>query len=135
MQQFSQHIIDQLESKGLFLFRQDRFFRWVAKPVGIPGNCIEGRIREPIVEFEEVDGEFAPKKEQFKTDAPALSILIEPNGFRVQVWNWVPGPGPGDFDTLVETEEEACALIINYFFEENEHFEAYRQYHMNNDNT
>jgi hypothetical protein len=81
--------------------------------------------------LELINDELVSKKDQFKSDAPMLSIHIEKDEYRVRVWQWVPGPGPGDFDIGVNTEEEACQLAINYFFEKNEHFEAYKNYLLN----
>ena len=128
----TQKTIDKLESKGLVLFGKKRDLIMVCKPLTTQGNCIKGRISTPICEFEEVNGKFVLKEDQFETDAPVLGIFIEKNGYRVQVWQWVPGPGPGDFQLIVSSEEEAFEATINYFFEQNEHFQAYRKYHLEN---
>ena len=128
----SQHTIDKLESKGLVLFGKERDLIMVCKPITTIGNCIEWKITSPIVEFELNDNDLIPKKNQFKTDAPVLGIFIEEKGFKVQVWQWVPGPGPGDFETFVTSEEEVYEHTINYFFEDNTYFEAYRNYEIKN---
>lgn len=132
MRKLSQNIIDQLESKGLVLFGKKRDLVMVGKPLTTNGNCIEGKIWNPINEFEAIEGELTLKENLFVTDAPILGIFIEEDGFKVQVWQWVPGPGPGDFEISVTTEDEVYAHTVNYFFEKNEHFESYRKYCLEN---
>jgi hypothetical protein len=135
MQKLSQNIIDRLESKGLVLFGKERDMVMVCKPVTTKGNCIEGKLWKPINEFEAVEGELTLKANQFETNAPVLGIYVEENGFKVQVWQWVPGPGPGDFEVVVSTEEEVYIHTINYFFEKNEHFDAFKKYHLENSDS
>lgn len=130
MKKLSEKIIDELESKGLVLFGKERMLIQVGKPSTTKGNCIEGKKWNPICEFEPIENELIPKKEQFETDAPILGIFIEENGYKVQVWQWVPGPGPGDFEIVLDNEEQVLVATLNYFFEKNDYFEAFRKYHL-----
>ena len=134
MKTLTQKTIDKIESKGLVLFGKKRDLVMVSKPLSTIGNCIEWKITKPFVELENIENELVPKKEQFETDAPVLGVFIEPTGFRIEVWQWVPGPGPGDFEKLVSSEEEVYENIVNYFFENNEYFEAYKEYELKNKN-
>ena len=102
----------------------------VGKPVKTKGNCIVGKRWKPISEFEPNEKELIPKENQFETDAPILGIFIEDSGYKVQVWQWVPGPG--DFELSVSTESEVLFHTIRYFFEQNEYFEAFQKYHLKN---
>lgn len=127
----SKNTIEKLEAKGLKVFGKERTLLMVCKPLNVVGNCIENQISTPIHEMEQVNGEYVSKEKQFETDAPVLSIHIEEEEFRVMVWQWVPGPGPGDFEVVVRSEGEAFKIAVNYFFEKNEHFEAYRNWKRN----
>lgn len=132
MKQLSQNIINQLESKGLVLFIKNDLVM-VGKPMTTNGNCIEGKIWKPIHQFESIEGKLTEKENQFETNAPILGIFIEENGFKVQVWQWVPGPGPGDFELFVTNEDDVYAHTVHYFFEKNEHFEALKKYYLKKD--
>ena len=44
-------------------------------------------------------------------------------------WDWVPGPGPGDFEKTFFNEDEVVAFIVSYYFGKNEFFEARKKYH------
>ncbi|WNJ17883.1 hypothetical protein [Pontibacter sp. G13] len=60
--------------------------------------------------------------EEVHSDCPHVSISKEVEGFCVSVWDWVPGPGPGDFEIRVASEEEAVELAWDYFFGKNPYF-------------
>jgi hypothetical protein len=64
------------------------------------------------------------------SDCPIISTMENREGkpFRVMCWNWVPGPGPGDFEKFFDTEEEALDCVLWYLFEENEYFNARKTY-------
>lgn len=102
----------------------------VGKPITTIGNCIEGTCLTPVNEFELIGEKLVLKEKQFETDAPMVGVFIQKDTYKVQVWQWIPGPGPGDFELEFHSEEAACSLVINYFFEMNEHFEAYKNYEL-----
>lgn len=126
--------INEIEEQGLVVFGKHRDVVMVSKPLTTSGNCIEGKVSTPICELEMIDGELLPKDPPFETDAPVLSILSENNEYAVEVWQWVPGPGPGDFHIAVSSESEAIAFVKHYFFEDNEHFLAYKKHCEENPN-
>lgn len=132
MKELSQNMINQLESKGLVLFIKNGLVM-VGKPTSTDGNCIEGKVSKPVTTLVSIEGEYTLRENDFETNAPILGIFIEENGFKVQVWQWVPGPGPGDFEKFVTNEDEVFAHTVNYFFEKNEHFEALKKYYLKED--
>lgn len=134
MQKLSEETINILESKGLTLFGKTSESISVGKPISVAGNCIEWDIRKPFIEYVEVEGNYQAVQGPFATDAPILGIWIEKSGFRVSVWQWTPGPGPGDFDEKLNSEEEVVELVLDYFFGNNKYFNAYRKWMIDNKN-
>lgn len=124
----SQYASEILESKGLKLFQRTNDHILVAKPISTPGNHISSKKSQPFTRLEEIEGKWEIMQDPFETNAPILGMSREEDKINVSVWQWVPGPGPGDFSICVNSEEEAISLVLNYFFENNQYFEAYSQY-------
>lgn len=91
------------------------------KPVGAGGNSINGWLSSPVISF--TDQSFTHSEEE-RSDCPLLQLQYNAGTFSVICWNWVPGPGPGDFELEFGTEQDAVDYVLNYFFGENEYFEA-----------
>lgn len=57
------------------------------------------------------------------THMPSPKLWGETGNWNISVWEWVPGPGPGDFTKKHMSLEEALESILSYFFDPNdEHF-------------
>ena len=54
------------------------------------------------------------------TRMPTLT-LCEAGDWNISVWEWVPGPGPGDFTKKLASLDEVLANILSYFFDPNDH--------------
>ena len=93
----------------------------VIKPSSINGNCL------PDYEawYNDHDG-----KEKM-SDAPRIVIYPRSELWHVTVSDYVPGPGPGDFDIHFNSEEEAVDNILNYYFRYNKYFNEYYEASIN----
>ena len=118
--------IHKLRESGLFIDDEPDFVEdhvafpngyIVIKPSSVKGNSL------PDYEawYDDHDGKEKP------SDAPRIVIYPKSNLWHVAVSEYVPGPGPGDFDNDFQSEVEAVENILNYFFGKNEHFkESYK---------
>jgi hypothetical protein len=77
--------------------------RTIGKPESVRGNSVMGWRAGwglgPIV-----------------LDAPAVCLCWRGGRWVVEVSEWVPGPGPGDFTREFDTPEEAVSDILDYYF-------------------
>ena len=95
----------------------------ISKKFGTPGNNLPTPIRGlPLVNIE------TNETTVDEVGCPEICFWLDKNKYELLCWNWVPGPGPGDFHLQFDTEDEAMDFIIAYYFEKNEYFEARRQY-------
>ena len=70
------------------------------------------------------DGEVYTRDDQGHdqiTRMPALKLWGEAGNWNISVWEWVPGPGPGDFTNKLRSLDDALAKIMSYFFDPNDH--------------
>lgn len=110
-----------LEDLGLIIWETDnRCF--IYKKTGVPGNCLPRLLLFPLVDVE------TSVTTELESDCPTILFWLSENNYEVICWNWVPGPGPGDFELGFTSEESAIEFIISYYFEKNEYFEARRLY-------
>lgn len=86
----------------------------VIKPTSTPGNGVPG-WEGWFNNYRGVDA---------VTDAPGIYVWYKGGTWRYAVLNFVPGPGPGDFQRSVANEAELLARIGEYFFSPNADFEA-----------
>lgn len=56
------------------------------------------------------------------SDAPSVTVWFAKGAWAVEVHEWVPGPGPGDFRHMFQTEEDVVQGVIFYFFGESPEF-------------
>ncbi len=96
------------------------------KKRGSAGNVIPNWESGAIVKM---DNQFNVI-EEITSDCPKVSIQFENDHFLVSVWDWVPGPGPGDFELKFDTEEEAVDMAFQYFFTKNKYFEERLNYQL-----
>ena len=62
------------------------------------------------------------------TDVPSPVIYAKVDGsWSVKVWEYRPGPGPGDFDMEFPSESAAVDDVIRYFFDDHPKFLEYKQ--------
>lgn len=98
----------------------------LSKKIGAKGNLIPNFKGAPVIIY---DKEMNVQEEVF-SDCPKVSMKLEDNKFIVSVWDWVPGPGPGDFELSFDNEEEAVREARNYFFGESKYFKKRLEYHL-----
>lgn len=103
---------------GLQLVGEEEDFILV-KELGIGGNQIPNYFSMPILHLnEELEVE-----QELISDCPIMSVKCTDKAIELSCWEWIPGPGPGDFDLSFTDEEEAIAFIRSYYFGENSYFE------------
>lgn len=86
----------------------------VIKPTSTPGNHISG--------WEAWFTNYRGIEEQ--SDAPSVTVYFKDRVWQYEVWECVPGPGPGDFRRCVSDERDLIEGLKEYFFAENTDFEA-----------
>ena len=122
----SKENIDKLSSKGLKISNGTNRIS-IIKPKGLFGNSLpENNQSKIIIHFGE---------EEMFSDCPIMRVNKTDNKFTASCWDWAPGPGPGDFAKDFVTEDELVSFIINYYFEENEYFEARKRYTIQSRNS
>ncbi len=58
------------------------------------------------------------------TDAPVPTVWNASDRWNVSVWDWTPGPGPGDFVRQFADEDAVIDFIVQYFFGTTPEFSA-----------
>lgn len=51
-----------------------------------------------------------------RVDDAEIGLCVHGQGYKVERWDYVPGPGPEDFCVTVPTLDEALLVCWNYFF-------------------
>lgn len=54
------------------------------------------------------------------TRMPSLKLWGEAASWNICVWEWVPGPGPGDFTRMHMSLDDVLKNILSYFFDPND---------------
>lgn len=114
-----------LEESGVRIFNYSDMVI-LSKKIGSKGNSIPNFKTSPIVSF---DKNLFVEEEVF-SDCPKVSIRLINDEYVVSVWDWVPGPGPGDFELTFSNEELAIEEVWNYFFGDNHYFRKRLEYHI-----
>ena len=86
----------------------------VIKPAAAGGNSIPGNISH----FTDIKGT------ESHSDMPGIKLYKKNLNWKISVHEYAPGPGPGDFDLVCGTEDQAVNEILHYFFDQNEWVEA-----------
>jgi hypothetical protein len=55
-----------------------------------------------------------------KTFMPTLTLWGEAGRWNIRVWEWTPGPGPGDFTKTLTSLDDVLEGILSYFFDPND---------------
>lgn len=113
----SQQHLDWLQSNSVRVFIYPDMLLLSKKP-GTEGNVLPGYKSSPVV----VTDEKMNVIENVYSDCPHVSVRLNNNNFIVSVWDWVPGPGPGDFETVFTKEDAAMEEVKSYFFGNNSNF-------------
>jgi hypothetical protein len=75
----------------------------IAKPTAIPGNARQVNI-----------GSWGA--ENIPIDAPSADIYLWNQQWVFEVSEYIPGPGPGDFQRFFDTLDEAIDAVLDYYF-------------------
>lgn len=75
----------------------------IAKPQSTPGNTRKNY-------------EVFLRSKQILCDAPCANLYPSNGKWIFEVWEWVPGPGPGDFQQSFTSITECVAPILEYYF-------------------
>ncbi|SRR5260370_23964306 len=49
-------------------------------------------------------------------DAPKGYLRWNAEGWSFRIWEWIPGPGPGEFERIYPTLEAAVQAVLEYYF-------------------
>ena len=84
------------------------------RPTMMPGNRREG-YKQTLIGLK---GENLDVTEVL--DAPLGGLFRLPNenggGWAFRIWDWCPGPGPGDFEIRYPSLEEGVDAVLEYYF-------------------
>jgi len=75
----------------------------IAKPKSIRGNS--------RVNYETLFGQ-----KDIICDAPCIQFYPKAEKWLVEVWEYMPGPGPGDFQEPFSSFDSAVSFILDYYF-------------------
>ncbi|MCL9805477.1 hypothetical protein NAT51_08085 [Flavobacterium amniphilum] len=118
-----------LEKSGIVVLENDNRCM-LLKKTGINGNRLPNYRSIPIATLDE-NGEIT---EGLTSDCPVMNLWYNKDHFLLSCWNWVPGPGPGDFEKEFTDQDELVKFIISYYFGSNEYFEARKKYEEGREN-
>ncbi|MBV6626549.1 MAG: hypothetical protein KI793_27040 [Rivularia sp. (in: Bacteria)] len=106
--------IDQLKNAGLFVepvgeigpFANGYF---IAKLKETPGNT-----REDCESF--IDIKVGDTVKEIPSDAPISHLFPKNYKWIFRIWEYMPGPGPGDFEEEFALIDDAIPVILDYYF-------------------
>jgi hypothetical protein len=75
----------------------------IAKPESVPGNSRQG--------YESYFG-----SQEVLCDAPCTRIYPKDDSWVFELWEWVPGTGPGDFQEKYSSITDTIPAILDYYF-------------------
>jgi len=110
----SDETLREIRSRGLSVLQNHRGDYLVLKPFRTEGNAIPGR--QAWFRNEAGEQEFS--------DAPAVEVRPADNEWEMRVREWVRGPGPGDFERRITSEQSLVSELETYFFAPNPEFSA-----------
>ncbi len=104
---------------------QDRIV--IVKPLDVIGNTIPNYQYTAISSLNEQ----LEVINEVVSDCPKMACCFGTEQITLSVWDWVPGPGPGDFELDFEDMKQVIPFIRSYFFENNLYFEQRKNHHLN----
>lgn len=117
---FNKENLEKLLLKGLKISSDGKTRISIIKPKGLNGNFLPENNQSKIL--------ISLDDEDLYSDCPIIRISKNDNKFSAICWDWTPGPGPGDFIIDFNSEDELVNFLINYYYGENEYFEARKKY-------
>jgi hypothetical protein len=124
--------IEGIRENGLIV---DDFPVFVRDHIGYPSGYLvflpESNGGNGLVEYE---AHFLDSDGQDRiTRMPSLTLWGDESNWNIEVHEWVPGPGPGDFSKRFTSLDEALENILSYFFDPNDHsFKQAEHKHLDN---
>jgi len=106
--------IARLKEAGLELKEFSDGELFISKPYGTKGNFLPN-ARKRV----ELNRHFGDKK-----DCPMMHLRFNNDIGQIEIWDYVPGPGPGDFVKEFSSSNEMTEFILNYYFQPNPDFQA-----------
>ncbi|WP_080437162.1 CPCC family cysteine-rich protein [Burkholderia ubonensis] len=85
----------------------------IMKPINVEGNSLAS-----------LSNAYKDGHTRDDTDAPVPTVWHASDRWNVSVWDWTPGPGPGDFVKQFADEDAAIDFIVHYFFGKTPEFSA-----------
>jgi hypothetical protein len=113
----------QLQQAGLTLFESENRCR-IIKETGVPGNVLPGYKALPVICLDKKGDTI----NEIQSDCPSMPLFERKDHFELLCWDWVPGPGPGDFDKKFDDAGVLTAFILSYYFGVNEYFATRKVY-------
>lgn len=114
MNRLSKENIEKIKSRGLEIKEYSDGILTISKPYGFKGNYLPGKRKE---------GNIKPNNGEL-SDSPTMRLFFNNGIGKISVWDYIPGPGPGDFTEEFTLENEMTNFVINYFFKPNSYFQA-----------
>jgi len=114
MDKLSKENIAKIKAKGLEIREFVGGDLFISKPFGTNGNFLPN-ARKRV----QLNRHFGEKK-----DCPTMHIRFDKGIGQIEVWDYVPGPGPGDFTKDFQSSDIMTDFIINYYFTKNSDFQA-----------
>lgn len=114
MNSLSKNNIKKIKSKGLKIKEHPDGELFISKPFGTQGNFLPNARKR--VKLNRHFGD--------ESDAPTMYIRFSDNKGVIEVWDYVPGPGPGDFTKEFNSSDEMTDFFIDYYFNKNPLFQA-----------
>ena len=100
-----------LVERGLDIAKSGQYEWWIFRPNDVYGNFIEGYERNI----------FGVVEEELELTAvlnsPIARLFEEDGKYHFMVWDYVPGPGSGDFDNEFESLEACLNDVVEYYKE------------------
>ncbi|MDJ0727286.1 MAG: hypothetical protein QNJ38_19475 [Prochloraceae cyanobacterium] len=109
----NRNVIDKLKDEGLLVQFLERgpFANsyMIAKPKATFGNKRENS--EFVINVDSKNG-----RDKILCDAPSVYLYPDNDKWIFQVWEFMPGPGPGDFREEFASISDAIPVILDYYF-------------------
>lgn len=102
----------------------------IMKKTGVTGNSIPNYRTIPVVTLDKNLETIS----EITSDCPTMLLWFQNNEYQLVCWDWVPGPGPGDFELTFDDENTVVAFIESYYFGENEYFKKRLAYELGKTN-
>lgn len=100
------------------------------KKIGIEGNSLPNWNSIPLITNDKNGNEI-----KLISDCPHMWLWFKKENFQLICWDWVPGPGPGDFNLDFNDENELIEFILSYYFGSNKYFAQRLEHELSKNNS